>query len=255
MPPRRNWRSFAAEAFLGEVEERPADHAGGRPARALYARRPDAAGGAARAREQIRQAAADPSGGDEGRGRDRLRTRITRSPARPIWMSWACGTAGRLRRTRVWLDAADMHAAQPTRQVGLAHNPESNMKLASGVAAVPAWLSRGLRAGLGTDGAASNNDLDMFEAMRAAALLQKVRPAIPTRCPRARRSSWRRGAAPSAVGLGDRIGSLEAGQAGGPDHRHGGRRAADADVQSDVASGICVARRRRADDRWSPDAC
>ena len=69
----------------------------------------------------------------------------------------------------VWLDDADMDVLKQ-RGVGLAHNPESNMKLASGVARVPDWLKRGLRAGLGTDGAASNNDLDMFEAMRTAAL-------------------------------------------------------------------------------------
>jgi len=96
--------------------------------------------------------------------------------------------------------------------VGLAHNPESNMKLASGVAAVPEWLSRGLRAGLGTDGAASNNDLDMFEAMRTAALLQKVSTGDPTALParQALELATRRGA--QALGLDDRIGSLEAGK-------------------------------------------
>jgi 5-methylthioadenosine/S-adenosylhomocysteine deaminase len=72
----------------------------------------------------------------------------------------------------VWLDDADIDVLAK-KQVGLAHNPESNMKLASGVARVPDWIARGARAGLGTDGAASNNDLDMFEAMRAAALLHK----------------------------------------------------------------------------------
>jgi 5-methylthioadenosine/S-adenosylhomocysteine deaminase len=48
------------------------------------------------------------------------------------------------------------------------HNPRSNLKLASGIAAVPKWLAHGIHAGLGTDGAASSNDLDMFEAMRLA---------------------------------------------------------------------------------------
>ena len=58
--------------------------------------------------------------------------------------------------------------------VGSVHNPESNMKLASGVAPVPAMLRAGVALGLGTDGAASNNDLSMWEAMDAAAKLHKL---------------------------------------------------------------------------------
>ena len=60
------------------------------------------------------------------------------------------------------------------RQVGVIHNPTSNMKIASGISPVTAMLRAGVRVGLGTDGAASNNDLDMWEEMRLAALLQKV---------------------------------------------------------------------------------
>jgi 5-methylthioadenosine/S-adenosylhomocysteine deaminase len=60
------------------------------------------------------------------------------------------------------------------RGVGVSHNPESNMKLASGTAPVPGYLAAGTKLGLGTDGAASNNDLDMFEAMRQAALVHKL---------------------------------------------------------------------------------
>jgi 5-methylthioadenosine/S-adenosylhomocysteine deaminase len=66
------------------------------------------------------------------------------------------------------------------RNVGVAHNPESNMKLASGTAPVPAYLKAGVKVGLGTDGAASNNDLDMFEAMRQAAFLHKLAARDPT---------------------------------------------------------------------------
>jgi 5-methylthioadenosine/S-adenosylhomocysteine deaminase len=61
----------------------------------------------------------------------------------------------------------------------VSHNPESNMKLASGTAPVPEMLKSGLPVGLGTDGAASNNDLDMFEAMRQAAFLHKLTSRDP----------------------------------------------------------------------------
>jgi 5-methylthioadenosine/S-adenosylhomocysteine deaminase len=58
--------------------------------------------------------------------------------------------------------------------VGVVHNPQSNMKLAAGVAPVPQMMKEGLRVGLGTDGAASNNDLSMWEEMDSAAKLHKV---------------------------------------------------------------------------------
>lgn len=111
----------------------------------------------------------------------------------------------------VFLSDADQKTLA-ARGVGLIHNPESNMKLASGIAAVPAWIERGIRAGLGTDGAASNNDLDMFEAMRMAALLHKVATGDPRVLParHALELATRRGA--EALGLADRIGSLEPGK-------------------------------------------
>lgn len=59
-------------------------------------------------------------------------------------------------------------------EVGVVHNPQSNMKLASGVAPVPKMISMGMRVGLGTDGAASNNDLSMWEEMDTAAKLHKL---------------------------------------------------------------------------------
>jgi len=74
----------------------------------------------------------------------------------------------------VWVNDADI-ALLARNQVGCAHNPSSNMLLASGVAPVPAMLAGGVRLGLGTDGAAgSNNDLDLMEEMDLAAKLQKV---------------------------------------------------------------------------------
>ncbi len=60
------------------------------------------------------------------------------------------------------------------RGVGIAHNPQSNMKLAAGVAPLPAMLKKDLRVGLGTDGAASNNDLSLWEEMDTAAKLHKI---------------------------------------------------------------------------------
>jgi 5-methylthioadenosine/S-adenosylhomocysteine deaminase len=58
--------------------------------------------------------------------------------------------------------------------VGVVHNPQSNMKLAAGVAPVPRMMAAGVKVGLGTDGAASNNDLSMWEEMDTAAKLHKV---------------------------------------------------------------------------------
>ena len=74
----------------------------------------------------------------------------------------------------VWLDDADLKIIKQ-RGVGLAHNPSSNMKLASGIAPVVKILNLGIPMGLGTDGVAgSNNDVDMMEEMDLAAKLQKV---------------------------------------------------------------------------------
>lgn len=73
----------------------------------------------------------------------------------------------------VWLEPGEIRLLRE-RGVKVSHNPESNMKLASGAAPVPRLLDSGVDLGLGTDGAASNNDLDMFEAMRQAALLHKL---------------------------------------------------------------------------------
>src|SRR4029079_6384572 len=82
----------------------------------------------------------------------------------------------------VWVNDADIAILKRT-GTGVSHNPESNMKLASGAAPVTKYLNAGVRLGLGTDGAASNNDLDMFEAMRQAALLAKLPTRDPTAVP------------------------------------------------------------------------
>jgi len=67
--------------------------------------------------------------------------------------------------------------------VSVAHNPQSNMKLASGIAPVKKMLDAGVNVAIGTDGASSNNDLDMWEEMRTASLLQKASTLDPCAIP------------------------------------------------------------------------
>ena len=98
------------------------------------------------------------------------------------------------------------------RGVGLSHNPESNMKLASGTAPVSKALKAGINVGLGTDGAASNNDLDMFEAMRQAAFLHKLIDNDPTAVSAQTALEMATIGGARAVGMADRIGSLEPGK-------------------------------------------
>ncbi|GHD19425.1 hypothetical protein GCM10007052_27890 [Halioglobus japonicus] len=95
--------------------------------------------------------------------------------------------------------------------VGAIHNPTSNMKLGAGISPVPAMLSAGVNVGLGTDGAASNNDLDMWEEVRMAALLHKASSGDPTALPAttALAMATRTGAA--AIRMGDHIGQLKSG--------------------------------------------
>ncbi|MDX2413370.1 MAG: amidohydrolase family protein [Woeseiaceae bacterium] len=98
------------------------------------------------------------------------------------------------------------------RQVGVIHNPTSNMKIASGVAPIAEMLAAGVRIGLGTDGAASNNDLDMWEEMRLASFLQKVEQMDPEVLPARTVLRMATNGGATAIGLGDSIGSLEVGK-------------------------------------------
>jgi 5-methylthioadenosine/S-adenosylhomocysteine deaminase len=97
-------------------------------------------------------------------------------------------------------------------KVGVAHNPSSNLKLASGFAPVSNMLEVGLNVGIGTDGPASNNDLDMFEEIRLAAFISKSTSGDPTSlpAPMALTMATRMGA--DALQLGNITGSLEAGK-------------------------------------------
>ena len=96
--------------------------------------------------------------------------------------------------------------------VSIAHNPISNLKLASGVAPVTNLLAAGVTVGLATDSVASNNNLDMFEEGRTAALLQKMREGDASQftIDQALKALTIEGA--KALGLEDKIGSLEVGK-------------------------------------------
>lgn len=96
-------------------------------------------------------------------------------------------------------------------QVGVAHNPESNMKLASGIAPVADMLQAGIPVALGTDGASSNNNLDMLQEMRSAAFLQKVATMDTTVLPayQALEMATCNGAA--ALGMDHELGQIKAG--------------------------------------------
>jgi 5-methylthioadenosine/S-adenosylhomocysteine deaminase len=112
----------------------------------------------------------------------------------------------------VWVDDADLKILK-SRNVGLAHCPSSNMKLASGVAPVVKMLALDIAVGLGPDGpAGSNNDFNLFEEMDLAAKLQKVSTGNPRALPAtaALEMATIRGA--RALGLEKEIGSLEPGK-------------------------------------------
>ena len=98
------------------------------------------------------------------------------------------------------------------RKVGVIYNPTSNMKTAAGVSPVTAMLDAGVLIGLGTDGAASNNDLDMWEEMRLGALLQKVNTMDPEALGARQVLAMATINGAKAIGLADEIGSLEVGK-------------------------------------------
>ena len=111
----------------------------------------------------------------------------------------------------VWLEPGEIDLLA-ARGVKVAHCPESNMKLASGVAPAPELLAAGVVVGLGTDGAASNNDIDLFGEMDMAAKLHKVNKMDPTvmAAPEVLKMATGHGA--RVLGAEDAIGSLEPGK-------------------------------------------
>ncbi len=112
----------------------------------------------------------------------------------------------------IWVDAADREILAQ-RGVGIAHCPRSNMKLTSGVCPFPAMMDAGVRVGLGTDGAASNNTLDMLAEMTTAARLHKSAGLEPTAAGAREIIQAATIGGAAAIGLGGTTGSIEIGKA------------------------------------------
>ncbi|HEY3310150.1 MAG TPA: amidohydrolase family protein [Anaerolineales bacterium] len=111
----------------------------------------------------------------------------------------------------VHIDEGEMRTLQHL-HAGVAHNPSSNLKLASGFAPVTRMLEVGLNVGIGTDGPASNNDLDMFEEVRLAAFIAKAASNDPTSLPAPQALSMATRIGARAMHIGDLTGTLEPGK-------------------------------------------
>ncbi|MGP8243123.1 MAG: amidohydrolase family protein [Bryobacteraceae bacterium] len=111
----------------------------------------------------------------------------------------------------VWANEGDLKILKE-HGVGVAHCPSSNMKLASGVAPVARMLQLGIKVGLGPDGPASNNDLNMFEEMDLAAKLQKVTTLDPQALPARQALEMATIGGARVLGMEKEIGSLEPGK-------------------------------------------
>ncbi|NMC47478.1 MAG: amidohydrolase family protein [Chloroflexi bacterium] len=111
----------------------------------------------------------------------------------------------------VHIDEGEMRTLEHA-NVGVAHNPSSNLKLASGIAPVTRMLELGLKVGIGTDGTASNNDLDFFEEMRLASFLAKGSTGDPTVVPAQQTLAMATRIGAEAIHMADQIGTLEVGK-------------------------------------------
>ncbi len=148
-----------------------------------------------------------------GETEDELKGSLEQHRATPVQYLESIGFWGprTLAAHGVWVNDADIEILR-RRGVGIAHNPESNMKLASGAAPIVKYLTAGVAVGLGTDGAASNNDLDMFEAMRQASFLAKLTTRDPTAVSAQTALDMATIGGARAMGMDKTIGSLEAGK-------------------------------------------
>jgi 5-methylthioadenosine/S-adenosylhomocysteine deaminase len=111
----------------------------------------------------------------------------------------------------VWVNEADIKAIKESGS-SISHNAESNMKLGSGIAPVHKFLKQGIAVGLGTDGCASNNDLDLFQEMDMVAKLHKVSTLDPTVMDAETVLKMATIVGAQTIGLGDMVGSIEIGK-------------------------------------------
>jgi 5-methylthioadenosine/S-adenosylhomocysteine deaminase len=111
----------------------------------------------------------------------------------------------------IWVDPEEIDLLAASR-TGVIHNPRSNLKLASGIAPVPDMLRAGVLVGLGTDGAASNNELDLLAELQFAALLHKGVRLDPLAVPASTALEMATIGGARALGLDHLIGSLEPGK-------------------------------------------
>ncbi len=111
----------------------------------------------------------------------------------------------------VHIDSGEIHTLQHA-GAGVSHCPSSNLKIASGFAPVNQMLEEGIHLGLGTDGTASNNDLDMFEEMRLANFVAKATSGDPTALPARTTLAMATRLGAQALHLGHLIGSIEVGK-------------------------------------------
>lgn len=111
----------------------------------------------------------------------------------------------------VWLSGAEI-ALIKDNNVKISHNPLSNMKLASGISPVSDMLANDVCVSLGTDGVASNNNLDLFQEMKTASLLQKVRTLDPTVLPANKMLEMATINGATALGMEEEIGTIEVGK-------------------------------------------
>ncbi|TCO75259.1 5'-deoxyadenosine deaminase [Marinisporobacter balticus] len=111
----------------------------------------------------------------------------------------------------IWLNEEEMKILADT-GTNIAHCPNSNLKLASGIAKIPELLNMGANVSIGADGAPCNNNLDMFAEMRSAALIQKARLLEPTTMPANRVFEMATIGGAKAMGLESEIGSIEIGK-------------------------------------------
>src|SRR6266496_1788465 len=111
----------------------------------------------------------------------------------------------------VHIDTGEIRTLQHA-HAGVAHNPSSNLKLASGFAPVMKMLEAGVNVGIGTDGPASNNDLDMFEEVRLAAFIAKAVTNDPTSLPASQALLMATRLGAQALHIGHLTGSIEVGK-------------------------------------------